>query len=101
MHVLTGAKITATGDSSLRQESSIRNAWIYRANIQQLCACECVDLCMWLYVCMYVRTDVCVLNLTSVCVTAYFSFHIYPPFRGLATLFEKDGEKTNTEKEDR
>jgi hypothetical protein len=56
---------------------------------------------MCLYVCMYVRTYVCVLNLTSVCVTAYFSFHIYPPFRGLATLFEKDGEKTNTEKEDR
>lgn len=51
--------------------------------------------------CMYVRMYVYALNLTSVCVTAYFSFHIYPPFRGLATLFEKDGEKTNTEKEDR
>lgn len=60
-----------------------------------------VHVNMCLYVCMYVRTYVCVLNLTSVCVTAYFSFHIYPPFRGLATLFEKDGEKTNTEKEDR
>lgn len=43
-----------------------------------------------MFVCAYVC--VCVLTLTSVCVTAYFFFHICPPFRGPATLFSKDGE---------
>ena len=76
---------------------------MYVCMYMSVCVCVCVCVCMYVYVCIYVyvRMYVSALNLTSVCVTAYFSFHIYPPFRGLATLFEKDGEKTNTEKEDR
>lgn len=39
---------------------------------------------------MYVCMHVCVRNQTSVCVSAYFFLHIYPPLQSRS--FKRDGE---------